>query len=76
MSYIKAVVPKDGYQLEVQLENGSSVILNLESKLQTLRFGMLSDDKFFKNATTNGICIFWEDKIEISINEVFQMAKK
>lgn len=41
MNRIKAVAPKEDYCLEVQLENGSSVILNLESRLQTLRFGML-----------------------------------
>ena len=76
MNRIKAVVPKEDYCLEVQLENGSSVILNLESRLQTLRFGMLSDKEFFRKATTNGICISWDDKIEISMSEVFQLAQK
>jgi len=76
MSRIKAVIPKENYRLEVQLENGSSVILNLESRLQTLRFGMLSDKEFFKKATTDGVCIFWDDKIEISNSEVFQLAQK
>lgn len=76
MNRIRAVVPKDDYCLEVQLENGSSVILNLESRLQTLRFGMLSDKEFFKKATTDGICISWDDKIEISMSEVFQLAQK
>ena len=76
MSRIKAVVPKEDYRLEVQLENGCSIILNLESRLQTLRFGMLSDKELFKRATTDGICIFWDGKIEISISEVFQLAQK
>ena len=76
MNRIIAVVPKEDYRLEVQLENGSSVILNLESRLQTLRFGMLSDKAVFKKATTDGVCIFWDDKIEISISEVFQLAQK
>ena len=76
MSHIKIVLPKEDYRLEVQLENGCSIILNLESRLQTLRFGMLSDKEFFKKVTTDGICIFWEDKIEISNSEVFQLAQK
>lgn len=76
MSYIKNVVPKENFRLEVQLDNGSIVILNMENRLQTLRFGMLSDKEFFKNVITDGHFIFWDDKIEISINEVFQMAKK
>jgi len=76
MNHIKDVVPKEDYRLEVQLENGSSVILNMESRLQTLRFGMLSDKAFFQKATTDGVCIFWDDKIEISNSEVFQLAQK
>ena len=38
MSRIKEVVPKDDYRLEVLLDNGSSVTLNLESRLKTVRF--------------------------------------
>lgn len=76
MSRIKDVVPKDGYCLEVILDNGSSVMLNLESRLQTVRFGMLLDKKFFKTATTDGICIRWDNKIEISLSEVFYLARK
>lgn len=76
MSRIKSVVPKEDYRLEVQLDNGSSVTLNLESRLQTLRFGMLSDKQVFKTATTDGICIRWDNQIEISMSEVFQLAQK
>lgn len=76
MSRIKSVVPMEDYKLEVLLDNGSSITLNLESRLQTVRFGMLSDKQFFKTATTDGICIRWDNKIEISVNEVFQLAQK
>ena len=76
MSRIKSVVPKEDYRLEVLLDNGSCVTLNLESRLQTVRFGMLSDKQFFKRVTTDGICIRWENKIEISLSEVFHLAQK
>lgn len=76
LSHIKNVVPKDGYCLEVLLDNGSSVTLNLESRLQTVRFGMLADKDLFKQATTDGSYIRWGNKIEISVNEVFQLAQK
>ena len=76
MSHIKDVVPKDDYRLEVQLENGSSVTLNLESRLRTIRFGMLTDKELFKTATTDGICIRWGNKIEISLSELFHLAQK
>lgn len=76
MNQIKSIVAKDDYMLEVILENGCSISLNMKSKLKTLRFGMLADKEFFKRATTDGTCIRWDNKIEISLSEVFQMAQK
>lgn len=76
MSHIKNVAPKEDYLLEILLDNGSTIILNLKNKLETLRFGMLADKAFFQQAATDGSYIRWENKIEISVNEVFQMAQK
>lgn len=76
MSYIKKVVPKEEYRLEVLLDNGSSITLNMESRVGTVRFGMLADKSFFTQAATDGCYIRWGNKIEISINEVFQLAQK
>ena len=76
MSRIKNVIPKDHYCIEVLLENGSSVILNLESRIQTVRFNILSDKELFNRATTDGICIHWDNKVEISIGEVFQLVQR
>jgi hypothetical protein len=76
MSFIKEVVTKEDYKIEVFLENGSSIILDLKSRLQTVRFGMLADKAFFKQAATDGHYIRWDNKIEISINEVIQLALK
>lgn len=76
MSRIKKVIPKEDYCLEVLLENGSSVVLNLASRLQTVRFGVLSDKELFSRATTDGIYVRWDKKVEISVDEVFQLAQK
>ncbi|MDI6914483.1 MAG: DUF2442 domain-containing protein [Desulfitobacteriaceae bacterium] len=76
MSKITGLVPQEDYRLEVQLDNGSSVTLNLESRLQTLRFGMLADKELFKRAVTDGSYIRWNGKVEISVNELFQLAQK
>lgn len=66
MVRIKSVAPLDNYCLEIGLDNGSTIILNLESRLGTIRFGILTDRNFFKKAATDGICITWEGKSEIS----------
>lgn len=76
MGQIIKVVPREEHRLEVVLDNGSSIILNLESRLQTLRFGMLSDEDLFYRAVTDGDYIRWGNELEISINEVFQLAQK
>jgi len=76
MGYIKSVVPREDYKLKVTMDNGNSLILGMRSKLDTIRFGMLENKEFFDTVTTDGRCIKWQDKIEISVNEIFQMAQK
>jgi hypothetical protein len=76
MIRIKSVIPKEGYRLEVQLENGSSIILDFSGRLRTVRFGMLDDEAFFRRAETDGDFVRWGNKIEISVSEVFQLAQK
>ena len=76
MTQIKSVVPKEDYRLEVLLENGSSIILNMTNRLNTVRFGLLVDKEFFGRATTDGDFVRWDNKIEISASEVFQLAQK
>lgn len=76
MSQIINVVPKEDYCLDIILDNGSSIQLSLKSRLETIRFGILADAELFKKATTNGICINWDGKLEISLSEAFQLAQK
>lgn len=76
MSRITEVVAMEDYCLRVCLENGSSLIWNLGSRLKTVRFGRLMDREFFQTATTDGICIRWGNGIEVSVGEMFQLIQK
>lgn len=76
MSHIIKVVPREAYRLEVLLDNGSMLVLNLESRLRTVRFGPLSDRVLFEQATTDGSFIRWGNRLEISVNEIFELAQK
>lgn len=76
MSKIAGLVPQEDYRIEVLLDNGSSVTLNLESRLETIRFSMLADKELFRRAVTDGSFIRWDNKVEISVNELFQLAQK
>jgi hypothetical protein len=48
----------------------------MESRLGNIRVGILADKVFFDSVTTDGNFIWWEDKVEISVSEVFQLAQK
>lgn len=76
MSSIKSVIPKEDYKIEVTLVNGSSIILNMQDRLNTVRFGLLADKEFFKCVATDGSFIRWGNKIDISVTEIFQLAQK
>lgn len=76
LSSIKEVIAKDNYCLEIFLENGNRVTLNLESRLHTLRFGMLAKKEFFKQVTTDGNYLRWGNRLELSISEIFQLAQR
>jgi hypothetical protein len=76
VSHIIKVVPREAYRLEVLLDNGSMLVLNLESRLRTIRFGLLSDRALFEQATTDGSFIRWGNRLEISVNEIFELAQK
>ncbi|MEA1959905.1 MAG: DUF2442 domain-containing protein [Bacillota bacterium] len=76
MTEIKEVHPKADYKLEVELTNGSSVILNLQPKLNTIRFGILRDTEIFNRVETDGTVINWDKKVELSVSELFDLIKK
>ena len=76
MAEIKEVKLREDYQHELLLTNGGSIILNLKPKLENIRFGLLRDEVFFRQAETDGMVICWGGKIELSFSEVFEMIKK
>ena len=76
VSYIKSVIPKDDFKIEVQIDNDCTIILSLKSRLETVRFSLLSKEKFFCLVTTDGNYIRWLNKVEISISELFLMVQK
>lgn len=75
MGRIVSINPQPLCRLEVCLDTGSIVTLNLAPRLKTARFSRLSDELFFRSATTDGTFIRWGSSIEISLHEVFQLAE-
>ena len=76
MSRIVNVTPKDNHCLEVVLDNGNSVMIDFTSRLNTVRFSMLSDKDYFNTVRTDGIFVRWNYHIELSLSEVLELAQK
>jgi len=76
MSRIARVTPKDNHCLEVVMDNGNSVIIDFTSRLNTVRFSILSDQNYFNTVTTDGVFVRWNYKVEISVSEVFELVRK
>lgn len=75
MPSIIGICPMENYLMEVKFSNGNTVILNLANKLNTIRFRQLQDKKLFESATTDGNSIRWNELIEISTTEVFDIVQ-
>lgn len=76
MSHIERVEAGNNYKLAAYLDNGSIITLSLKNRLGTHRFALLADPAFFARATTDGRFIRWDEKVEISLAELFQLAQK
>jgi hypothetical protein len=76
LSHIQRIRAKENYRLEVVLDNGSSIILNLSGRLRTIRFSPLADPNFFNSAVHQGDFVRWGNQVEISLNELFELARK
>lgn len=72
---ILSVCPLAHYRMNIYLSNGSTVILNLEKKLRTIRFSALRDRALFESASTDGKSVRWNELVEISTSEIFDMIK-
>jgi len=76
MTNIKKVIAKENHRLEILLDNNNSVTMDFTDRLETVRFGKLSDEIYFHEVYTDGNYVKWGNEIEISVNEVLQMIQK
>lgn len=58
--YFKSVQALPEYQLKVIMETGNTIHFDFRSRLNTARFGRLSDEEFFRNVRTDGSYLIFE----------------
>ncbi|MFZ7102468.1 MAG: hypothetical protein ACOWWO_07410 [Peptococcaceae bacterium] len=75
MSYIKAVVPMKDYRLFMDMESGSSVIVDLSVKLNTMKYKDLTDRTMFRSAKTDGNYVTWGDgRVKVTVKELMDVV--
>ena len=76
MVLINNIVPYDDYRVLIELSNGHGIIINFESKLNTLRFSMLENKDVFKRVYTDGFSLLWnKGKLRVSMSEIMEMLQ-
>lgn len=76
MAMIKSVIPYEDYRILIELTNGHSIIVDFESKLNTLRFCMLENKDVFRRVYTDGFSILWnKGKLRVSMSEIMEMLQ-
>ena len=73
MATIVRVDVLDSDTLEIQLNNGSIILLNVAPLLQESRFAQLAEGDNFLHPETDGASIYWSNGIRMLLNEVFTM---
>lgn len=75
MEYIKSVLPMKDHRLLMEMEGGSTVIVNLSGKLHTMKYAELVDIGFFNDVSTDGNYVIWRNgRLKITVNELMEIV--
>lgn len=73
--YIKTVLPMKDHRLFMEMESGSTLVVNFSNKLHTMKNLRLSDEKIFQSAYTDGNFVMWDDgRIKLTVNEILEIV--
>ena len=73
--YISAVIPLDGFILQVDYVSGSRLLLDMRPHLDKIRFRPLTDPQVWNSAVTNGIFVRFGN-VELSHDKILSLAEQ
>lgn len=63
------------YRLFMEMESGSSVIVDLSCKLDTIKYGELQEERLFKMVRTDGDYVIWGDnQVKVTARELLDVV--
>ncbi len=77
MPVIKTVIPNDDHTLLIELSNHHTIIYDMHSRLESIRFCGLADLKVFQSVRVeHGNTLIWENLCQITIDEIIDMVDR
>jgi len=59
----------------MEMESGSSLIIDLSVKLNTMKYKELTDEALFKTASTDGNYVIWGGgRVRLTVKELMEVA--
>lgn len=75
MGYIRAVSPLKSCRLLMEMDSGSSVIVDLSIKLNTMKYRELSSEALFDSVVTNGDYVIWGGgRVKVTVSELMEIV--
>ena len=75
---ITSVVPLKGKRLKLCLNTGSELVLDMNNRLETVRFWPLKDDRVFNSVTTDGFYLHFNIDpnyaLDFTLGEAMKMS--
>jgi hypothetical protein len=64
--FFKSVKPLADYKLEIEMETGSRIMLDMARRVQALPLGNLRDKELFRTAHTDGVSLLFGPRERLS----------
>lgn len=70
------VIPMKDHKLKINLENGSHIVLNLQRKVKTIRFGILKNPDVWEMAVNGPASITWGGHLSVTLSEILEILSE
>lgn len=69
------VKPLENYELLVTFQNGEKRIFDVKSMLSMPMYQPLKNKGFFALAKADGMCVYWNDDVDLCPDEVYTSSR-
>ena len=71
----KSVQPLENYKIIITFQNGEIKQFDVSPLMQYKIYERLKDKSYFKLAKTDGMCVFWDDEIDLCPDLLYEKSE-